>query len=66
MNLCMEALGLEVVHHSHFTQVRAMEMYLAALHLDFLLPRRSEIRKMPLGLNLYDIQLVIARKPLRP
>lgn len=65
MNLCMGALGLEVVHHSHFAQVRAMEMYLAALHLDFLFPRRSEIRKMPLGLNLYDIQLVIAQKPLR-
>ena len=65
MDLCMGALGLEVVHHSHFAQVRAMEMYLEALHLDFLLPQRSEIRKLPLGLNLYDIQLVIARKPLR-
>jgi cyclopropane fatty-acyl-phospholipid synthase-like methyltransferase len=65
MNLCMRALGLEVVHHSHFAQVRAMEMYLAALHLDFFLPQSSGIRKLPIGLNLYDIQLVIARKPMR-
>ncbi len=56
----LEGLGLSVLRQESFKQDRALETYAAALRLERLLPRAW--RNWPVGLDLGDIQLVIARK----
>jgi hypothetical protein len=62
LELGMKSLGLAVVHHSHFAQARALEMYLAAAGVEKFVPKIEWLRKLPVPLNLYDTQLIIARK----
>lgn len=62
LEMGMKHLGLEVVHHSHFAQSRALEMYLDAVGMGRWFPKIEWLRKLPVPLNLFDIQLIIARK----
>jgi cyclopropane fatty-acyl-phospholipid synthase-like methyltransferase len=59
----MRALGLDVVHHAHFGYHRALETYLAALRLKWLVRPFPRLRLVPVLVDVRDTQIIIARKP---
>lgn len=56
----LEGLGLTILRQQSFTQSRALESYVEAMGLRWALPRAW--RTASFGLNLGDIQLLVARK----
>jgi ribosomal protein S27AE len=66
LKLALERLNYSVVYHKSFGYYRSLEQYLPFLGklLPRLLPKplSSKLLKLPLYLNLFDTQMIVARK----
>lgn len=58
----LEDLGYAVVHHGSFGYYRALEQYLAVLPPLKKLVGSGSLARMPLYLNLYDIQFIVGKR----
>jgi len=62
LSLLVESLGYEVLRHDTFGYARAFEQYLNAVSRSLPKLVGHKFRKVPVVLNLFDIQLIVARK----